>query len=140
MGYRTLSELRKVKKSQLINILYNQEIRDLSDIEDIDGIDNGKSVPYMGWWWRDTDVVNKRITLGFDGKYIAVMENNKWGYPQRLMTEDEADTFIDYIDRAIVAGMQGGDVKEIEQARNAILKELHDWMQQLLPKSDASSY
>jgi hypothetical protein len=80
----------------------------------------GKRVPYIGWYWRPPDFVGRAISIGDCGDFIGVMENNKWGYPERFMTREEADKFIGYLERAT----SGPD-------NAAILDACWDWMQTL---------
>ena len=101
-GY--LSHLLEQSKEQLVNDIYNDRVGALADFEDehkkFDDTGTGKRIPYIGWFWRHTDFVNKRISIGNTGRYVGVMENNKWGYPERLMTEEEATKFIEYLEAA----------------------------------------
>ena len=132
---KTLAKLKKLKKAELVNWLYNWWISQTSDANENDRDYNdclhGKRVPYMGWSWRHSDFMNKRISLGKTGGYVAVMENNKWGYAGRMMSEEECNIFIDFIDRAIVEKGKGGVLSNILDARNAVLLEMRQWLQTL---------
>ncbi len=114
-------------EAEQINEQYNRRVAEIADFEDKDEPFNntttGKRIPYIGWFWRDTDFAGKRILIGTTGDYVGVMENNKWGYPDRLMTEEEATTFIGYLDRAFAAS---------EQAQaETVYAELRRWFQTL---------
>ena len=126
---RTLSELMGISKDELINIVYNTWISGASDKED------AKRIPYMGWFWRSVDVVGAKIPIGFTTEpgetYVGIMANNKWGYPERMMSASEAEKFIDFIDRAIVASRLGGLLSDILVGRDEILSELFQWVQEL---------
>lgn len=139
----TLDKIKKMNKTELINMIFNWQVSDLSDG------DEGKKIPYIGWFWRSTDFVNKKISIGKipqgtpemhigdipigsePNDFIGVMENNKWAYPERYMTEEEVDIFIDFINRAVEARNQGGMVNELIAQQDAILQECHDWFQTL---------
>jgi hypothetical protein len=125
MGY--FEQLQASSNAELVNMLYNRVVSDLAD-------SNGeKRIPYIGWFWRDADFVHKQITIGYipSESYIGVMENNKWDYPERLMTVAEVDKFIELIDTVIRVGSAGGLASDLTAAKDAALKELHDWMQTL---------
>lgn len=51
--------------------------------------EHGKAFPYIGWYWREVDF-DKPFVLGDCGSFIGFMENNKWGYPQWLVTLEQA--------------------------------------------------
>lgn len=129
----TLEELQLHDKNALANHIYNNWIAGASDAHDKEETvqDTGKRIPYMGWYWREIDAVNRRIPIGVHDDYVAVMARNKWGYPGRWMNDEEAATFIGYIDRAIIADRSGGVLAEITANRNDILRELAEWMQTL---------
>jgi hypothetical protein len=116
-----LATLQAKTKDELINDAINAFVEEWAD----DRIQ--KRIPYIGAYWRDTDFVGKHITIGKMisdiGEYVGVMENNKWEYPERLMTEQEVDTFVGFIDRAYDATNQN----EREEAFMA----LRHWFQSL---------
>lgn len=87
-------------------------------------LSTGKRVPYIGWFWRYTDFICGRIRIGNCGKFIGVMENNKWGYSQRLLTPDEADTVLQYVEVAYELHLEGNDDAAISK-----LNELWDVFQ-----------
>ncbi len=117
---RPLSTLRKMTKNELINEVCNDWLEKEADAEDAGC---GKGIPYIGWFWRATDIAGKRITIGDCGQFVGVMENNKWGYPERLMSEDEVDQFVHFIDRAFETSTKA--------AETAVLVDLWAWFQTL---------
>lgn len=123
MGY--MQTLQQCSKDALINELYNTRVAGLADDNDT------KRIPYIGWFWRHTDFVGKHILIGNAGSFIGVMENNKWDYPERMMTEAEVDTFIAFLDRAFEENRQSGLLDEIIRKTAAVLKECWDWFQTL---------
>lgn len=74
------------------NAPLNELVAEFSDFDDgeVDPRWFGKRVPYIGWYWRDIDFENERYYIGDCGEFIGFMENNKWGYPERMLTPDEA--------------------------------------------------
>lgn len=123
---KTLAELHEMTKDELVNHVYNLQVASMCN-----GDEDGGGVPYMGWFWRETEFARKEVQIGKSGGSVRVMENNKWGYPERAMTADEVDKFIEFIDRAIVEDQKGGLLSDIEKSRNAVLSELRDWMNSL---------
>ena len=111
-----------------INDRYNARIAEISDFEPGDTAFSwtGKRIPYIGWMWRDVDFAGRRIPVGNTGTYKGIMESNKWGYPERLMTEEEATKFIGYLDAAF-AKQDWGAKEQAEQ----IWAELRAWFQTL---------
>jgi len=106
----------------IINNRYNDFVRERADFRDGetpvtpgDGNIGGKRVPYIGWFWRSTNFYRKRIPIGDCGDFIRVMENNKWDYRERMLTEDECDQVIAVIDAAMTASHQGGELRIIQQ-------------------------
>lgn len=126
VGY--LDTLLNKSKDELINDAFNARVAQWVDR------DEEKRIPYIGWFWRYPDFLNKRVCIGDCGKFIGVMENNKWGYPSRFMTEQEVDTFISYLDLAFTEMDKGGNVSENEARAEKIFKELWIWFQTLTIK------
>lgn len=129
-----LNELQRKRKDDLVNTIYNNFIRDVADFnvdDDSDVRGFGKRIPYIGWFWRSADFVGKNISIGDCGDLIGVMENNKWNYPERLLTDEEAQTFIDFIDRAHAESRKGGSLGDILKKRDGVLEDLWNWMQTL---------
>lgn len=126
-----LASLQQKTNDELINELYNIQVSRLADYSNeehktIDKHGHGKRIPYIGWFWRNTDFVGKRVSIGDCGSFIGVMENNKWGYAEREMTAEEVDKFIEYIER----GFAGQDKAE------EVFNELWGWFQTLRDTGD----
>ncbi len=130
MGY--LAALKSRSKEELINNLYNHQVAEWADYDDNQKGKHGygKRIPYIGWFWRHTDFANKRISIGNCGDFIGVMENNKWDYPEREMTEQEADTFIDYLEQAFAEASKINDSNHRANAEK-VFDELWKWFQTL---------
>jgi hypothetical protein len=85
------------------------------------GVQGGKRVPYVGWFWRSTNFYDRRIPIGNCGEFVGVMENNKWDYPERYLAEEECDQVIAILDAAMQASSAGG---ELGQIRRTTMREL----------------
>lgn len=89
---------------------------------------HGKAIPYLGWFWRDIDFTGPPIPIGKcthpgeGAPFVGFMVNNKWGYPERNLTEGERLQVIAYLDKAME--LEGED-------KDAALMELWDYMQTL---------
>lgn len=136
--------LLEYEKEDLVHLLINTRYNDFisrlanySEGEDpqepelANGFPHGKRAPFIGWFWRNTDFSRKKISIGDSGEFIGIMENNKWGYPERLLTEEEADKVIEIVERAMRADEQGGDVSEITKNTRRELEKLWAYMQTL---------
>lgn len=133
MAYN-LKRLKKLKKAELINMVYNNWIGDYCDtpFNDDEGIENGKRIPYIGWYWRNIDVMEKDIRVGITTEgYKGIMENNKWDYGERRLTPEECDTFTGFIDKAIDEYSRGGSLDALIKSRDSVFKEIRDWIQTL---------
>ncbi len=106
----------------------NERIWEWADYQKSDRDIHGhrKRIPYIGWFWRNADFENKLVHIGNSGQLIGVMENNKWDYARRVMTEEEVDVFVDYLDKAFTL-IDRGDAPQAE----AVFLELWDWFQGL---------
>lgn len=122
-----------MKKDELVNMVYNSYISNLSDNDENPMFESTyyKKVPYIGWFWRDIDVIKKDVSIGNCGDFIGIIENNKWEYPDRYMTEEEVDILIGYIDKTMEVWNKGGQASELVLKQDTILKELCNWMQTL---------
>lgn len=92
---------------------------------------HGKRLPYIGWYWRPLDFAAGHVTIADCGDFIGVCENNKWGHQQRHMTPEEVEKFIDFLWRADRSSDGGGQLSELDKARDAILTECWEWFQTL---------
>lgn len=96
---------------------------------------SGKLIPYIGWMWREVDfcgdipigriVPEKEDERGIPG-FTGFMVNNKWDYPERLLTEGEKAQVINYLDQAMT--YTGSDYRV---KRDKALTKLWDYMQSL---------
>ena len=127
-----LKELHERSKDRLINEIYNEYISSRADDEKRS---HGKAIPYIGWFWRSCDFVGKDISIGDCGDFIGIMENNKWGYPKRYMTDDEVDKFTELIDR--ILAVSHGFGTDIKFYRNKRCDDLWEWMQTLKIDTDS---
>jgi len=93
---------------------------------------NEKFVPYIGWFWRHINFSDPTsILIGDGGEFIGFMANNKWDYPERYLTREEAAHVISIIDEAMRLSQQGGNLAEITASTNTKLREVWDYMQTL---------
>jgi hypothetical protein len=85
--------------------------------------DRGKApIPYQGWYWRAVNFFAPRgITIAMGDGQIAVCQSNKWGYPERYLTDDEQAEFLRLVWDAYREGRAGGVVSEIHEARDMAL-------------------
>ena len=127
------NKLMKTPKGELVNQLYNAMVSDMANYDESDEDKHGhrKRIPYIGWFYRYSDFVNKEISIGNSGSFIGVMENNKWDCPERYMTKEEVDIYMDFIERAIEERSKGGLVSELYANRDKVLDEMWDWFQTL---------
>lgn len=129
--------LNKLTKKELVDKIINQQYNDFisdcsdykKDEEDKHGF--GKRIPYIGWFWRNTDFANKKISIGDCGGFIGIMENNKWEYDERYMTDEECDILIGMIDKAMIESNKGGLLTEVIDNTNNELDKIWDYFQTL---------
>ncbi len=138
------NKLGEYSKEGLISLLINQRYNDFvsqySDYKDeekpqdptaANGRAGGKRVPYIGWFWRSVDFANKEISLGDCGEFIGIMENNKWGYPERLATEEEASKIISIIEASMRQDEKGGELSELRRKTLTEIEKLSPYLQTL---------
>lgn len=130
-----VAKIKAIKKENLVKLVVNNRVNefvsnsaDYSD-DDLDPHGHGKRVPYIGWYWRPTDFVGRSIPIGDCGEFIGIMENNKWDYPERMLTEAEANQVIEIVWEAKRLSEKGGNLKEIWENTNGKLEELWDLFQ-----------
>jgi hypothetical protein len=126
------AKLAECSKEFLENVIldaeYNEFIRRNCD----DKENHEKLIPYMGWFWRHVTFSNPtRIPIGRCDDYIGFMENNKWDYPERYLTEEESRQIISFLDEAIAVSQRGGELSQIMSDKKKVLQSLHDYMQTL---------
>ncbi len=71
----------------------NNKIREICNDGNYDfSMENGKAIPYIGWWWRDFNFDRYPYSLGFipDHEYVGFMVRNKWGYPSISLTNEQS--------------------------------------------------
>lgn len=124
---------REHLEAALVNQFYNGFMRDWCDVGDGEtDTEYGKHIPYIGWFWRDVDFSDlSRIPIGNCGSFVGFMKNNKWDYPGRLLTLEEANTIIDIIDDAILLSKKGGSFASIRTGVIGALGRLWAYMQTL---------
>jgi hypothetical protein len=125
---------RRVLEDVILNDHYNDWIRDHADKGSDDNkhdFGGGKTIPYIGWFWRAVDFASRRASIGDCDGFIGFMENNKWDYSERLLTDDEMLRVLAYLDEAIAISNRGGDVAKTADDTYAKLRELWDYMQTL---------
>lgn len=78
----------------------NSKIEEICDDETLLNIgESGKSIPYIGWFWRWVDFDEPTITIGNCGEFNGFMENNKWGYNSlEIGSKEVKDLMIDIVD------------------------------------------
>lgn len=114
------------------NTVLNDWCSDAADYRSTEARDThgwGKRIPYIGWYWRSVDFARKRIPIGDCGDFIGFMESNKWGHPERDLTDSEADQVLALLWRARAEDGRGGSIAETDAARDQVLSELWDLMQ-----------
>jgi hypothetical protein len=117
-------KVREMNSNELINFIYNDFMGNKSDIDDVDFGHGGKSIPYVGWYWRNADFANDNVSIGDCGEFIGVMQSNKWGHPERDLSPFEVAELLDLIDEA----MEYSYDKDILYGK---LEKVWDWFQEL---------
>lgn len=121
------SQSRESLEAAILDNHYNAFLSDRADFgeKEADPRGHGKRLPYVGWFWRRVGFSNpKTIPIGNCGEFVGFMENNKWDYPQRWLTEAEAAEVIAIIDAAMAAKTQ--------EDANRELARIWDYMQTLV--------
>lgn len=139
-----LAKVAEYGHEQLVSLVINSHLnRWVSDHADDRGEgqglevllthnESGKNVPYIGWVWRSVEFVGGRIPVADCGDFIGFCENNKWGYDQRDLTDDEQADVVALVWKAKRASEdRGGNSDEIAAAVAAVLDELWEYMQAL---------
>lgn len=135
---QTRKEFSKLSKDELVNWIINQKlndfIREFNTFEehepDHPGKEYNKRIPYAGWYWRDVDfATGEWVRIANTGEFIGFCENNKWGYPQRTLTDEEFSKVVKIIERAYKLNSQGGILAEIWDNTRRELNKVWDLMQ-----------
>ena len=72
-----------------ISRAWNDMIDELSSGQsDYDTRKTNKRVPYFGWYWRNIPF-HKQVPIGYHDAMVGFMANNKWYYPERILTDEE---------------------------------------------------
>lgn len=112
----------------ILDAAYNNFIRDCCD-NNLLALEFGveTSVPFIGSHWRHIEFSQlDKISIGKSPRMVGFMVKNKWDYPERYLTINEAQNVIALLDEAI-QNDQDGNFKEVV----ATLWRLRDYMQTL---------
>ena len=132
-----INKINQYGKKDLVNLIVNNRLNHFiseyadynEDKESKNHCGSGKRIPYIGWYWRATNFVEREISIGDCGDFIGVMENNKWDNPERLLTKSEADKVVKIVWEAKELSEEGGDVREIEERTKKKLEKLWELFQ-----------
>lgn len=126
------SNLRKAKKEELVALAINTRMNDFCVRHSDDKtVPFGKRIPYIGWFWRTVDFYHKKISIGKALSLVGFIENNKWDYPERYLTDKEANKVIAMLWSAMEISQRGGNLGETTNAVNVELEKLWNYMQRL---------
>ncbi len=95
----------------------NERIHEICDNPEEYGYEcfGGKTIAYLGWYWRDVDF-NSKVTsanFGVSPAGIGFMESNNWGYDYAVPTQEDWDEIRDLV------------VKVVKDPSKEALKELN---------------
>ena len=126
-------DFMKKTKEELVNEKVNDMIANISDYSpnNKDPHGHGKRIPYIGWYWRSIDMFNNNVFVGDCGDFIGVMQNNKWGYPERKMTNDEYKELKERLFQILSFWNGWGNIGENFRKTDNLAEELWAWMQTL---------
>lgn len=100
--------------------------------------DGERPIDFQGWFWRSVDFFTPGGTTVAKGDgRVAVCQNNKWGYLQRDLTDDEQATFRGLVWGAYRASGKGGNLADIWAARDAELEKANEFIHNLDMRSAA---
>jgi len=98
----------------------NEQISNMeTDAHPVKGLEGtGKSVPYIGWYWRNVDFKEYGYyPLGeIPDMFIGFMVNNKWGYKSWYPMEDQAKE----IHRLLINAVLSDETKDFQELFNYI--------------------
>jgi len=94
--------------------------------------DDEAGIPYQGWFWRSVDFFTPRgVTIADGDGRVAICQNNKWGYPERDLTEVEQAALLTHVWGAYLASRKGGMLSEIEAETSRLLFEAGQYIDSL---------
>lgn len=103
----------------------NMRIQDLSDMDVWEAVEGtGKPIFYWGWVWRDVDFtrpIHLAVGPATGDKMAGFCENNKWGYPSFILTQEKSDELVELIEMAV------------DYPNKTTLKNVWDFMQASIP-------
>ena len=126
---RLASQLAQSLAETMVNHVLNEFIAGHSTTSFAEGRED-TPVPYQGWYWRSVNFFG-RITIADGGGQVAICESNKWGYPERSLTDAERDHFLVLVWGAYIASRQGGRLDLIRQATREALERAGQYIAQL---------
>lgn len=119
---------REYLEAIVLDATYNDFIRDCcaNDLLNLEfGIET--PIPFIGSHWRHIEFSQlDKIPIGKSPRMVGFMVNNKWDYPERYLTINEAQNVIALLDEAIQY-KQDENFKEVVST----LWRLRDYMQTL---------
>jgi len=130
-----IKELSSLHKEELVAISFNEVINKfISNYADFKQDESDKKwhwkrIPYIWWYWRPTDFYNKNISIWDCGSFIWIMENNKWDYPERYLTETECEPVLEIIWKAKLESEKWWSLGDIERNTLSELDKLWDLFQ-----------
>lgn len=87
---------------------------------------------YIGWYWRNVDFTGGIIPIGrTEEGSIGFMENNKWDYPSRYLTEKEAIIVSSIVWASFTGDREGGLLSDIYKKVDDLMSQLHPLLQSL---------
>lgn len=99
--YHLYHLLKNTDKQVFINTVIDYVYNDFcSKIEDLAYEERYKYlIPHFGWFWRSIPFSNPvKIKVAKDSERVGFCAKNKWDYPERYLTYDEAMNIIGHID------------------------------------------
>lgn len=97
----------------------------------ISSADKGEHGPidYQGWFWRPVDFFSPRgITIADGDGRVAICQNNKWGYPERDLTNEEQAHFLALVWEAYLLNSKGGLLSETIANTTAALGRANEFI------------
>ena len=125
--------LQEVSAEDLAETMVNHVLNEFIAAHSTTSFAEGREdtpVPYQGWYWRHVDLFG-RITIADGDGQVAICESNKWGYPERSLTDAERDHFLALVWEAYIASQQGGRLDLIRQATREALERAGQYIAQL---------